>query len=67
MLRVHDKQDRSQARLIFSNRFLPEKLANVNIKLVKYRLCAVFRANKYISATNYARIKSVLHVILLTL
>jgi putative transposase len=60
-------QDGNQAKLIFSNRFLLEKLAYIHNNPVEYGLCEVPWAYKFRSATNYAGMKSMLDVILLSL
>jgi len=60
-------QDENQAKFIFSNRFLLEKLAYIHDNPVKYGLSEVPWAYEYSSATNYVGMKSMLEVILLTL
>ena len=60
-------QDGNQAKLIFSNRFLLEKLAYIHNNPVEYGLCEVPWTYKYSSATNYAGMNSILDVILLSL
>jgi len=60
-------QDGNQAKLIFSNSFLFEKLAYIHNNPVEYGLCEVPWEYKYSSAKNYAGMKSILDVILLSL
>ena len=60
-------QDGNQAKMIFSNGFLLEKLTYIHNNPVEYGLCEVPWAYKYSSATNYAGMNSVLDVILLSL
>lgn len=60
-------QDGNQAKLIFSNRFLLEKLTCIHNNPVANGLSEVLWEYKYSSAGNYAGMKSMLDVILLSL
>ena len=47
-------QDGNMAKLIYSNKFLMEKLNYIHNNAVEYGLCSVQWEYKYCSATNYA-------------
>jgi len=60
-------QDGNRAKLIYSNKFLLEKLNYVHNNPVEYGLCDVPWHYIFSSATNYSDKKSVLEVILLSM
>lgn len=60
-------QDGNQAKLLYSNRFMLEKMAYIHSNPVEYGLCDVSWKYKFSSASDYSGMKSVLDVILLSL
>ena len=60
-------QDGNMAKLLYSNKFLLEKLSYIHNNPVKYGLCSVPWGYKFSSATNYAEEESLLKVELLSL
>jgi hypothetical protein len=60
-------QDGDQAKLLYGNRFIFEKLNYIHNNPVEYGLCKVPWDYKFSSATNYADKPSLLNVILLSL
>jgi hypothetical protein len=60
-------QDGKMARLIYSNKFLMEKLNYIHNNAMDYGLCGVPWEYKYCSATNYAEKDSLLTVELLSI
>jgi putative transposase len=59
-------QDGNQAKLLYSNKFLMEKLAYIHNNPVEYGLCSVPWEYKYSSAANYIEKTSMLEVVLLS-
>ena len=59
-------QDGHQAKLIYSNKFLMEKLNYIHNNPVEYGLCSLPWEYKYSSAVNYADKTSLLEVELLS-
>jgi putative transposase len=59
-------QDGNQAKLLYSNKFLMEKLAYIHNNPVEYGLCSVPWEYKYSSAANYIEKNSMLEVVLLS-
>ena len=60
-------QDGNQAKLLYSNKFILEKLNYIHYNPVKYGLCDKEWNYKFSSATNYADMASSLDLILLSL
>ena len=60
-------QDGNQAKMVFSNKFLREKLSYIHNNPVEYCLCSVPCEYKYSSASNYAEMESILEVELLSI
>jgi hypothetical protein len=60
-------QDGNQAKLLYGNRLIIEKLNYIHNNPVEYGLCKVPWAYKFSSATNYAGKPSLVNVILLSL
>lgn len=60
-------QDGNQAKLIFSNKFLMEKLNYIHNNPVEYGLCNAPWEYTFSSATNYADKPSLIDIILLSL
>jgi len=60
-------QDGNQAKLLFSNTFIQEKLNYIHRNPVDYGLCDVPWHYNFSSATNYIGSKSVLDVTLLSI
>ena len=60
-------QDGNQAKLIYSNKFLMEKLNYIHNNPVEYGLCNVPWEYKFSSATNYVDKPSLINVSLLSL
>ena len=59
--------DGNRAKLIYSNKFLMEKLNYIHNNPIGYGLCAFAWEYKYSSAVNYAGKESVLDVVLLSI
>ena len=60
-------QDGNQAKLLYGNRFIIEKLNYIHNNPVEYGLCNVPWEYKFSSASNYADKPSLINVILLSL
>ena len=60
-------QGGNQAKMVYSNKFLREKLFYIHNNPVEYCLCSVPWDYKYSSASNYAEMESILEVELLSL
>ena len=60
-------QEGNQAKLLYGNRFIIEKLNYIHNNPVGYGLCSVFWEYKFSSATNYADKPSLMNIILLSL
>ncbi len=60
-------RDGNQAKLLYSNKFILEKLNYIHYNQVKYGLCDKEWNYKFSPATNYADMPSLLEVILLSL
>ncbi|MFN8135014.1 MAG: hypothetical protein U0Z17_07260 [Bacteroidales bacterium] len=58
-------QDGNRAKLVYSNKFLMEKLNYIHNNPIEYGLCSQPWEYKYSSAVNYAEKDSVLDVVLL--
>ena len=60
-------QDGNRAKIVYSNKFLMEKLNYIHNNPVEYSLCSVPWEYKYSSGSNYSEMESVLKVELLSL
>lgn len=60
-------QDGNRAKLVYSNKFLMEKLNYIHNNPIEYGLCSQPWEYKYSSAVNYAEKDSVLDVVLLSI
>ncbi len=60
-------QDGNRAKLLYSNKFILEKLNYIHNNPVEYGLCDVPWHYKFSSATNYVESKSILDVTLLSI